>query len=139
MAVTERSVSAYDIIEDLNNGMTWLKRDDLGYGSIQEKYNASDVNIATLRKHPRLKNAETNLIIFTVIDDIDERTTPVSTTDTIDEKLLGGVPGTSTGATEETSGVPGISNGSTETPVQQSSEPAVEHTIEESADAFFNI
>lgn len=58
------------IIEDLNEGLTWYKTEDVGYGSIQEKYQASTKQIDILRKHPKLVNLKPNIIIFNVIDDL---------------------------------------------------------------------
>lgn len=79
MAVNKVDLYVSQILEDLNNGLTWLKRDDIGYGSIQDKYNAKDQQIAMIRKHPALKDAETNITVFNIIDDTkDERTTTVS-------------------------------------------------------------
>ena len=72
MAVNKVEIYVSQILEDLDNGLTWLKRDDVGYGSIQDKYNAKDQQIAMIRKHPKLKDAETNIIVFTVIDDTNE-------------------------------------------------------------------
>ena len=69
MAVNKVNLYVSSILEDLDNGFTWLKKDDLGYGSIQEKYNAKDQQIAMIRKHPSLKDAETSITVFTVIDD----------------------------------------------------------------------
>lgn len=69
MAVNKVEIYVSQILEDLDNGLTWLKRDDLGYGSIQDKYNAKDQQIAMIRKHPALKDAETSVTVFTVIDD----------------------------------------------------------------------
>jgi hypothetical protein len=69
MAVNKVEIYVSQILQDLDNGLTWLKRDDLGYGSIQEKYNAKDQQIAMIRKHPVLKDAETTVTVFTVIDD----------------------------------------------------------------------
>lgn len=78
MAVNKVDLYVSQILEDLNNGLTWLKRDDLGYGSIQEKYNAKDQQIAMIRKHPALKNAETNVTVFNVIDDtIETKQAPI--------------------------------------------------------------
>jgi hypothetical protein len=79
MAVNKVEIYVSQVLEDLNNGLTWLKKDDLGYGSIQEKYNAKDQQIAMIRKHPKLKDAETSIIIFSIIDDTDDRNTTVST------------------------------------------------------------
>ena len=81
MAVNKVDLYVSQILEDLDNGFTWLKRDDLGYGSIQEKYGAKDQQITMIRKHPKLKDAETSVVIFNVIDDTDElRNTTVSNT-----------------------------------------------------------
>ena len=69
MAVNKVEIYVSQILEDLDNGLTWLKKDDLGYGSIQDKYNAKEQQIAMIRKHPALKDAETTVTVFTVIDD----------------------------------------------------------------------
>lgn len=58
------------LLEDLNNGYTWFKKEDVGYGSIQEKYNATDYQIEHIKKHPQLKNVEPNIVIFNIIDDV---------------------------------------------------------------------
>ena len=80
MAVNKVDLYVSQILEDLDNGFTWLKRDDLGYGSIQEKYGAKDQQIAMIRKHPKLKDAETSVTIFNIIDDTknEETTTSLS-------------------------------------------------------------
>jgi len=78
MPVNKVDIYVSQILEDLSNGLTWLKRDDQGYGSIQEKYNAKDIDIAKLRLNPKLKNAETTLTIFNLIDDTDEPNTNLS-------------------------------------------------------------
>jgi hypothetical protein len=60
------------LIEDLANGQSWLKKDDLGFGSIQDKYGANDIQIKTIQKHPKLIGLEPSLTIFRVIDDTKE-------------------------------------------------------------------
>ena len=52
-----------------------MKRDDVGYGSIQDKYNAKDQQINMIRKHPALKDAETNITVFNIIDDTKDGST----------------------------------------------------------------
>lgn len=84
MAVNKVDLYVSQIIEDLNNGMTWLKKDDLGYGSIQEKYTAKEQQIAVIRKHPKLKDAETTVTIFNIIDDTKEEPTKLEAS--IDKK-----------------------------------------------------
>lgn len=92
MAVNKVDLYVSQILEDLDNGLTWLKRDDIGYGSIQEKYNAKDQQIVMIRKHPALKDAETNITVFNIIDDTkDERTTTVPVNDSTDAAIVGNV------------------------------------------------
>lgn len=95
MAVNKVDLYVSQILEDLDNGLTWLKRDDIGYGSIQEKYTAKDQQIAMIRKHPALKDAETNITVFNIIDDTkDERTTTVPANQPTDAAIVGNVPET---------------------------------------------
>ncbi len=69
MAINKVDLTVTQIINQLNSGLTWLKKDDLGYGSIEIKYGANPAQIATIRKHPKLRDAETNITIFNIIDD----------------------------------------------------------------------
>ena len=69
MAINKVDLTVSQLINDLNSGLTWLKKDDLGYGSIETKYGANATQIAAIRKHPALKDAETNITIFNIIDD----------------------------------------------------------------------
>lgn len=76
MAVNKVDLYVSQILEDLDNGLTWLKSDDIGYGSIQEKYNAKEMQITVIRKgNAKLRNAETNITIFNIIDDTKNETT----------------------------------------------------------------
>lgn len=75
MSVEKVQLTVSSIIDLLNNGYTWFKKDDLGYGSIQEKFQATDVQVHTIRKHPALKDADTVAKIFIIIDDTKNETT----------------------------------------------------------------
>ena len=88
MAVNNINIYKSKIEEDLNEGLTWYKKDDLGYGSIQEKYSYKDVQIATIRKHPILKDLETTITVFNIIDDTTGTTTS-SVTKSRNDKTLG--------------------------------------------------
>ena len=68
MAIQKENVSVdvQDIIDLLHSGYTWFKKDDLGYGSIQEKYNALDIHIKTIQKHPELANVDTIAKVFVI-------------------------------------------------------------------------
>lgn len=69
MAIKKVELSVSQLIEDLNNGLTWYKKEDVGCGSIQEKYDAKDQQIDIIRKHPKLQNVEPNFTVFTIVDD----------------------------------------------------------------------
>ena len=75
MAINKVDLTVSQLINDLNSGGTWLKKDDLGYGSIEVKYGATPAQIAAIRKHPALKDADTSLTIFNIIDDTKNETT----------------------------------------------------------------
>jgi hypothetical protein len=75
MAVEQVQLGVTTIKELLATGYTWFKKDDLGFGSIQEKYLASDIQINTIRKHPALRDLETTARVFVIIDDTKNDTT----------------------------------------------------------------
>jgi len=79
--VTDIYVSV--IINDINNGLSWYKRDDLGYGSVQEKYKATDMQIDAIKKHPAFSKLQIPMTVFNIIDDTTTTTTqPVVETTT---------------------------------------------------------
>ena len=81
------STTVAKIKELLDNGYTWFKKNDLGNGSVQEKYQASDVQIAAIRKHPLLKDLETTARIFVIVDDTKDNGT--TTTSSVSESKHG--------------------------------------------------
>jgi hypothetical protein len=77
MPVKKIDIMLTEIIDQLNNGVAWLQRDDLGYGSIQEKYGANEMQITMIRKHPKLKDLEPTVVVFNIIDDTVSKSQPV--------------------------------------------------------------
>ena len=75
MAINKVDLTVSQLINDLNSGLTWFKKDDLGYGSIEIKYGATAPQIMAIKKHPALKDAETSITIFNIIDDTKNETT----------------------------------------------------------------
>lgn len=72
--------STYQEIQKLlESGYTWFKRNDLGYSSIQEHFKATDVQIAAIRQHPRLKDLKTVAQVFVIVDDTKDNETTVHT------------------------------------------------------------
>lgn len=76
MAINKKTISLSEILNDLNNGLTWLESENVGFGSIQSKYGANEQQIAQFRKHPKLANAEPNITIFQIVDDLVDNTQP---------------------------------------------------------------
>lgn len=60
------------LINDIHSGLSWLAKDDIGNGSIQAKYEATDMQIGVLRQHPLLINLEQIKFNFVVINDMVE-------------------------------------------------------------------
>ena len=72
MKVTEVNLKLTTLLDLLNEGHTWFKSEDVGYGSIQEKYNATELQINKIKSHPKLKNVEPNIVVFNIEDDTAE-------------------------------------------------------------------
>ena len=68
-SVKKVNIYVSKLLEDLDNGLTWFKKDNIGYGSIEEKYGAREKQIDVIRRHPSLKNAQPAINIFNIIDD----------------------------------------------------------------------
>lgn len=87
MAIQKENVSidVQDIIELLHSGYTWFKKDDLGYGSIQEKFNALDIHIKTIQKHPELKDVDTIAKVFVITNRNKQDNGTGTTTNTVNQ------------------------------------------------------
>ena len=117
MAIQKENVSidVQDIIELLHSGYTWFKKDDLGYGSIQEKFNALDIHIKTIQKHPDLKDVDTIAKVFVITNrnkTDNGGATTLSLDNTTNEKSLGSLSTTEARVTEPvpSNGLQSISN-----------------------------
>lgn len=136
MPVEKVQLGVTAIKELLDNGYTWLKKDDLGFGSIQEKYQASDVQISAIRKHPMLKDLETTARIFVIIDDTKENGTTsqpatLSTNGLGSDESLERISVTDKGRAEQTRPVSEVSN--------NADEPTLAETDADSFSAFANL
>jgi hypothetical protein len=62
------------IKEDLNNGLSKWKKDEIGFGSIEKKYGLTNAEMIDLMAHPKVKKMETRIPTFVIEDDlIDEQ------------------------------------------------------------------
>lgn len=140
MAVNNIDIYKSKIEADLNDGLTWYKKDDLGYGSIQEKYGYKDVQIATIRKHPILKDLETTITVFNIIDDTNgssTTSTPVSVSNGNHESSVARISGAQPVSTREAAPVLPVSD----FPVGEGDrkDSATEFSDADSASAFANL
>jgi hypothetical protein len=73
----EKKVNLAQIKEDLLNGLTRWKKDDIGFGSLEKKYNLTVPEMVQLLAHPKIKNIDSRIPTFVIVDDIpDEVITP---------------------------------------------------------------
>jgi len=129
MAIQKENVSVdvQDIIDLLHSGYTWFKKDDLGYGSIQEKFNALDIHIKTIQKHPELANVDTIAKVFVITNRNKQDNGSTTTNDTSvkrDEINLGSLPKTDDRNTRstDTSILSQVNNGTLGSSTTESSE-----------------
>ena len=75
-----KKVTLSQVVEDLNSGMTRWKKDDIGFGSIEKKYNLQMSEMIQLLAHPKLKDVESKIPTFIIVDDIEDEAPPATTT-----------------------------------------------------------
>lgn len=143
MAIEKVQLGVTLIKDLLAEGFTWLKKDDLGFGSIQEKFQASDVQITAIRKHPLLKDLETTARVFIIIDDTKNATTTLSPVEPQNADSVECLPSNDAKpAKDDTGRTEGVSEpvyGSFEGRVSERKDSDNKQAVAESANAFFNL
>lgn len=71
--LSEKKVNLSQLIEDLNNGLTRYKKDDIGFGSLEKKYNLSTSEMIEVLAHPKLKGIESKIPTFIIVDDLPQQ------------------------------------------------------------------
>lgn len=69
IVTVEVALTISGLIKDLSEGLTWQKKDDAGYGSIQEKYAIPDEKLTQIMDIPQLREIPTTIRVFKIIDD----------------------------------------------------------------------
>lgn len=72
-----KRVSLAQVVEDLRSGFTRWKKDDIGFGSLEKKYNLTLQEATELFSHPKIKNVESRIPTFVIEDDIPDTQTEV--------------------------------------------------------------
>lgn len=65
-----KKVVLSQVVEDLQNGLTKWKKDDIGFGSLEKKYNLSQAECIQLFGHPKVINVESRIPTFIIEDDL---------------------------------------------------------------------
>lgn len=65
-------VGIKQVLEDLKSGVTRWKKDDLGFGSIEEKYNLTFTEMKLLLADKRIKGIKTYIPTMIIVDDADD-------------------------------------------------------------------
>lgn len=73
--VETKKVTLSQVVEDLKSGMTKWKKDDIGFGSIESKYNLQMSEALELFNNSKIKNREHTIPTFVIIDDLPDETT----------------------------------------------------------------
>lgn len=72
-----KKVSLAQVVEDLKSGLTRWKKDDIGFGSLEKKYNLQHNEMIELISHPKIKGVESRIPTFVIVDDLpDEEAAP---------------------------------------------------------------
>lgn len=66
-----KKVSIIEVLKDLKSGFSRWKKDNKGYGSIEEKYNLNFTEMKTLVAHEGLKGIRTQIPSLIIVDDRD--------------------------------------------------------------------
>ena len=67
-----KKVVLSQVLEDLKNGLTRWKADDIGFGSLEKKYNLQRSEMIELLAHPKIKGVETRIPTFIIVDDLED-------------------------------------------------------------------
>ena len=67
----QRTLSGKQILTDIKSGLTRWKKDDLGLGSIEEKYGLTFSEMKIVNSHPKIKGIKTSIPTVLILDDFD--------------------------------------------------------------------
>lgn len=67
-----KTLGAKQILNDLKSGLTRWKRDDLGFGSLEEKYELTFTEMKTVIADHRIKGVKTAIPTILIVDDLDD-------------------------------------------------------------------
>ncbi len=66
------------IKKDLKSGLTRWKKDNLGFGSLEEKYSLTFTEVKELIEHPKIQGIKTKIPTLRIIDDTENTSDDLS-------------------------------------------------------------
>lgn len=70
-ATQMKVIKISEILTDLKSGVTRWKKEDLGFGSIEEKYSLKFAEMKQVMNHPKIKGIRTTIPSLLLVDDTD--------------------------------------------------------------------
>lgn len=86
-----KEIKVSEVLLHLKNGVTRWKKEDLGFGSLEEIYDLSFTEVKELINHPKIKGVKTKIPTLKIIDDITSEET-IEETDVETTKIEVAVP-----------------------------------------------
>lgn len=68
-----KEIRISELINDLKSGITRYKKEDLGFGSIEEKYSLTFTELRQIIAHPKLKGIRVSIPSYILIDDTEDQ------------------------------------------------------------------
>ena len=89
MANELKEIKVSEVLNHLKNGVTRWKKEDVGFGSLEDIYSLSFTELKELIDHPKIKGVKTKIPTLRIIDDTTstEETTDETTEQTIVESV----------------------------------------------------
>jgi hypothetical protein len=82
-----KQVTLTQVVEDLRSGLSRWKKDDIGFGSLEKKYNLTLQEAIQLFAHPKIKDVESRIPTFVIVDDLPDTEPEVEAPVTLETKL----------------------------------------------------
>lgn len=64
-----KTIKVSEILSDLKSGVHRYKKDDVGFGSLEEKYDLTFTELKQIINHPKIKGIKTQIPSLQIIDD----------------------------------------------------------------------
>lgn len=78
-----KEIKVSEVLNYLKNGVTRWKKEDLGFGSLEEIYSLTFTEVKELIDHPKIKGVKTKIPTLKIVDDTTDEVTTEETTEDV--------------------------------------------------------